>query len=1763
MKEIKRAVCLMLCFVMVFGLLPVHANALDLDVSELQPGEFVEEIIAGDALEEPEEGAPAELAANTDTGNLPGGTNYVLDANAPVDGGTYLIVSGNSGTAYALRNNNGKVAAQSVSIDNENIDSVDTSCAWTFTANGSNWTIGNGTGNTARKIRLNNDNIFDANGQALTVYHAGDGKYKIYTTVTEGRWPNQTTSTYYLNIAQTTWQRSKTESYVYLFKQVTAEGTSVDFTVTPASKALKPGETLNLNTLIELENGTEVTSSNITWTSSDANIASVSNGVVTAKADGTATITAKLNSVNGLALSKPIEVNVTITVTTRTVTSGKLMGDTHVTTKLNVEPVFSGIKLRVTYNDGSTADITTANGLVITGYDITKIGSSYAKVLYNGVEYGTVRVTVDGNPYAGLDEATVYPEYPADGAVRIDKFATELDFASTGLVQVELDVAGVSVKTGVDVVLVVDVSNSMGWSLENAGNSQDADRIADVGQTNKLEMAMDAASSFADIFLADNSGNIKTDNTLSFVTFAGYDSTFGKDSKDSDVVDSLMEVFQRENSAEDAKRSFNGTTFEVGTGDTGNYHLTVTDNNGKVLVDGSNRGDTNYDYAFWQANQTVTAIKNANKANGNESREVYVIFMTDGAPSHYNHNNKQGASGRDDRVPSNINTSYKKDNNYDTNQDTWYNYFSSNANTYAKELYTAVSGNLMAIGFDLSHGGFGVNGTTWQWTEAQLKASLEQVAHDDNKIDVHVTAQKEELLKIYADLATELRYAGTQAEVADVIDPDFTLQMSNFTGTAGQGIGQVNIAEKGYTPSITIKTYDLYSKTETNDPALIGTRKGTYQDIETVTFNADGTEAYIRTGSGTEEDPFVYSENIMSTVDGVLTIEALCFTYTKTPEGVETFKWNIGNITDKEIALSYFAYLNGSLEGKEPDGLKYTNEGATLDYIDINGDHAQQIFPIPAVAWGGASTSYEFYLVNDDGKPCDRNGNVIPFANRIIITGPYFQELYLNQSDEEIAQEIIAVKVLPAGYTLYDETAKYEVQTASGDNDGYLKINDPGYGMITSDDPYNGPRYDKVTNADGTVSYVVSENGAYKKLDYQTTIRVFPEADSEDTSFIQSRVAFGVIYNMIPSESTFVIAPDAVVIDYGKEIIIDVNSNNKEIPSDVTATLIGFSKFYDDIDVEQQFSNTPYSTPFEGTYGTFSITADNKVSYVPHKLVNNVGKIFCVYRLTKGTDAYYMVSELDVIPATIMYYETDFATGVFTTNTTWETKNEGAAADGPQNDGTIGQNTYGFDSTYNNDAYLSNGSSLFVNGQGYDDAQKSKTYATFSFTGTGFDLISRTGENQGLIKVQVFTDAKMTTVKKTVSVLNKSESELELYQIPVVSINDLPHSTYYVKVEVDAAFTNTILPALNRGNEFYFDAIRIYDPAKGNAIAEAAYNADGEANNELDEVRAMLLNAETYATIQGVTTGMVFIDHTQTDVSVADYASIGPNNEVYLSKNQAVAFKVNANSIPASFDIGAKSITGSTAGLKVTVRNANGSRAWTVQKSIASSTVQFIDLFNADNITAGSIDKSLIFDNENAYVVITNTGDGVLSITDLKTAFSVGVASVEVDAITGVATMSNGKMETSDAVKPVEPFCVSYTVDAYTLDVARMVLTGNEEPEVPEVPETPEKPETPDVDPSFYNIQNVLIKINGSVKNQKCTFTVVTSQKVEDIEIVQNGAELMPARSSFKDKKSGERVWTIELRIGTYDKNGIFSLTGIGENGVRGASVTVNNMKNR
>ena len=1396
-----------------------------------------------------------------------------------------------------------------------------------------------------------------------------------------------------------------------------------DTSAAEASASVKVGSNKSLPSYVTV-NGAAVPLENceITWSSANKNIATVDNGVVTGVAEGETVITATLTKVNNYDLPSDIVLEYNVSVANKAITSHNLTGNTPVNTKVNVEPDFSDIELTIIYDDGTSDVITTQNGLVISGYDKTKTGSYVASISYNGTEYGTVRVTVTANPYEGLEDATDYPVYPEDGAVRIDKYATEKNFDSTGIVEVELNVAGVSVISGIDVILVSDLSNSMAWEV---GTRNDATEY----ENTKVAHLAASISSFADTLLADQEGGIKAKHTMSLVTFGGYDADYTNKVYTA-YADPCQTLVLGSSDAETIKTYANNIrlladdALDVGTSSTG-YYLSF--DGGKTY--GENYGNTNYDHAFMQTAAAIAQLKEDYKTKygtsyENSDRQIFVVFMTDGAPSNYNgtyFNYKTGDRADVNCTWVNQNgreATYTMGNNSAQYQaDAWYRFiaggnYNAGSDTipgnplyWAGQVYnTPGVADVINVGFDLDNGGF----SSMTFTQADgrpLDKVLENLVADKT-LDVYTVKDPTDMQLVYTVLAKEfLRYAGTSTTATDVIGSDFTLQMGVTAGTDGLGIGEVNLTNHQITPTITIKAYDLYTKDETDDLTLIGTRKPIKefppQVLETVTFNAEGTEAYsdqIENGN----------KNILTTSGELIYIEGKYFNYSNI-EGVETFRWKIGNITDKELALNFFAYLKGSLEGKAPKGLKYTNEEAVVEYIDINGKHATQTFAVPAVSWESASTAYEFYLVNDKGEPCDGNGNVIPFANRIIITGPYYEELYLNQSGEQIASEIIASKVLPAGYTLYDENAKYTVQTAS-----------IGTGKLT-----------------------IGESTAGK---VQTTILV----SAVEPSYIQSRVAFGVKYRENPAEATFEITSDAIVIDYGKQIIIDVKANDTQIPQDVTATLVGFSKFYDNIDPSKQFASTSFNASYEGTYGTFSVTDDQKVSYVPHRMIDNVGKIFCVFKLTKGSDTYYMVSELDVIPATIMYYETDFATGVFTTTAFQNPVSDAVAADGPQDDGTIGQNTYGFDTSYENDAKLSNGSSLYAEGAG-----ASKTVVTFSFTGTGFDLISRTGAQQGLIKVQIYTNSTMSgNAIKTVSVLNKSESNLELYQIPVVSVNGLEHGTYYVKIGVEMGFTNTTnypaLDALNRGNQFYFDAIRVYDPAKGNKLAEAAYHSDGEANNDIEEVRQMLITANTFEAIPSgsTTAGMVYVDSTYTgniadgktgNVNVADYAKVGPNNETYLSKGQAVAFRVKANSIPASFDIGAKSITGSSANMKVTVTNNNG-MSWNVEKRIASSTVQFIDLLSADNAVA-----SLIYDG--AYVVITNTGDGVLSITDIKTAFS-NVTNIK----DNVSVMS---MDFDDS------YAVSYTVDANTFAVARMVMTSPVKPEVPEttdpdttVPET-------------------------------------------------------------------------------------------------------------
>ena len=199
-----------------------------------------------------------------------------------------------------------------------------------------------------------------------------------------------------------------------------------------------------------------------------------------------------------------------------------------------------------------------------------------------------------------------------------------------------------------------------------------------------------------------------------------------------------------------------------------------------------------------------------------------------------------------------------------------------------------------------------------------------------------------------------------------------------------------------------------------------------------------------------------------------------------------------------------------------------------------------------------------------------------------------------------------------------------------------------------------------------------------------------------------------------------------------------------------------------------------------------------------------------------------------------------------------------------------------------------------------------------------------------------------------------------LYQIPVISFTDLTYGEYTVVIR--PAY-NKYLDHTDKGEyTFVLDAIRVYNPMG----EDYDYTKDSEGYPQYIKLRDKLADKE--ASIAG-DSKVVFIDGGST-ADITTYANYGPNNEVYLAKGQAISFTVPAGLTNLeTVQIGAKAPSG-TAKMNVTV----GSDTATVTTEDISTATEMYYKFNA---ASGN------------QVTITNTGERILSLTNLKLTFKV------------------------------------------------------------------------------------------------------------------------------------------------------------------------------
>ena len=403
---------------------------------------------------------------------------------------------------------------------------------------------------------------------------------------------------------------------------------------------------------------------------------------------------------------------------------------------------------------------------------------------------------------------------------------------------------------------------------------------------------------------------------------------------------------------------------------------------------------------------------------------------------------------------------------------------------------------------------------------------------------------------------------------------------------------------------------------------------------------------------------------------------------------------------------------------------------------------------------------------------------------------------------------------------------------------------------------------------------------------------------------------------------------------------------------------------------------------------------------------------------------------------------------------------------------------YGYDSHYNNDTTLSDGSSMFVEGAGvklpdrFDENGNiiwtydgSYTEASFTFKGTGFDIISRTGAKQATIRVEV-ADSTGTALK-TLTVNNKGE--LELYQIPVVSVQGLAYDEYTVTLWVNQAVDSSY-DFLKRGGEFYFDAIRIYDPAQ--VDNKVVYKSDREAFNYIKEIRNILLSKDFFESMTDTAEGAVFVDVNSANVdpetgSVLDggfgsyitadvqtYNKIGPKNEVYLAPGQAVAFNLQVSTVQpiSSLDIGAKIIAGSTGNLEIGIlaKDADGNFTISTQKAvtITSSTAQYWEIpMDGVQVKSNGVYQPMYLIFYNTAPEPTDTSASaiaqkVVSLTDVKVAYkgNPGDADLPQDSIGDTEVQKR-----STVAAEADP--VQFLVDANTLPATKhFVKAVNETP---------------------------------------------------------------------------------------------------------------------
>ena len=484
------------------------------------------------------------------------------------------------------------------------------------------------------------------------------------------------------------------------------------------------------------------------------------------------------------------------------------------------------------------------------------------------------------------------------------------------------------------------------------------------------------------------------------------------------------------------------------------------------------------------------------------------------------------------------------------------------------------------------------------------------------------------------------------------------------------------------------------------------------------------------------------------------------------------------------------------------------------------------------------------------------------------------------------------VTYAPDGVTITDLTAPI-----TGDKDITTNVNKDGKGEFTPTS--SNKKYD--VNYEGTTTDKGNFAGKITVLTYEATNKVYVfdyglESNIADTTTGDGLFQGGIFYNEKATGTMATTAKLGEITPAQENSQTTISGSNIEIDKDgKAASAVTFKPI------------------------AFMDKAEN------YKYTANIAKVSTELDDTNPETGTTVHGTIKTMPANVVYYEDNFNASNNTDDSSVKIVYTNSK---PTNDPTYSQSNdqsenYGHDKAYNGDLEESGNSATEMNnGDG----------AYFTFTGDGFDIVSRTNENTAGLIAYVYNGKKDAEYFRNPEVFKAGTKDLvksipvdtfysngDLYQVPVISTTLQQRGTYTVYLKALKTYTGQSV--------IYIDGVRIYNP-----LADKSAYLETEKDTKVQELRGMLLGSSPSINLVTPDGNNGFlIDGGSTAVeqylpekpeigaylgaeTLADVMKAGPNNELYLPIDNGVAFKVSTPVGDADWtlQVGAKSVSADT-----------------------------------------------------------------------------------------------------------------------------------------------------------------------------------------------------------------------------------------------------------